>query len=118
MIDNLIRQMIGGAKAAAIRWLKSKIPALITVTRDPRRSLSEREKRQVFSRDRGKCRYCGRDTLMQECEIDHVWPWARGGETTIENSVVSCRSCNHHKRDKTGIWPLPLGLLDRTERIA
>lgn len=105
MIDKLIQQMIGGAKAAAIRWLKSKVPALITITRDPRRSLSEREKRQVFIRDRGKCRYCGEFVEYKNAFMDHVYAWSRGGETTVENTVLSCRQCNLRKGDRVGIWP-------------
>ena len=107
MIDKLIQQVIGGAKAAAIRWLKSKIPALITIRRDPRRSLREREKRQVFIRDGGKCRYCGRDTSNYP-HYDHVYPWSAGGETSVANTVLSCPECNMKKGDTIGIWPVAL----------
>lgn len=32
---------------------------------------------------------------------DHVIPWSRGGETTIDNLVASCASCNYGKAEYT-----------------
>lgn len=32
---------------------------------------------------------------------DHVIPWSRGGETSIDNLVASCASCNYGKADYT-----------------
>lgn len=70
------------------------------------RTLTEKEIQKVYERDGRRCRYCG-DT-KGPFEIDHVYPYVKGGETTIENSVVSCQRCNRKKHDKVGIWPIPL----------
>lgn len=62
----------------------------------PRVKLSRRE---VFSRDRHTCQYCG--TTNRDLTIDHVVPKHRGGRHEWENLVAACRSCNHRKGSKT-----------------
>jgi len=62
----------------------------------PRVKLSRRE---VFSRDRHTCQYCG--TSSRDLTIDHVVPKHRGGRHEWENLVAACRSCNHRKGSKT-----------------
>ncbi len=54
-------------------------------------------RRNVLSRDRGRCAYCGGrgDT------VDHVVPRSRGGEHIWQNVVAACRGCNGHKADRT-----------------
>jgi 5-methylcytosine-specific restriction endonuclease McrA len=48
----------------------------------------------VFLRDRFVCQYCGsRDDLT----FDHLIPRSRGGQTTWENVVAACSSCNLQK---------------------
>ncbi len=108
--------MITWLQAIIARWLLSFLPQGERLARDPKRNLSTRERRIVYTRDRGHCRYCGQYVTIQEFHADHVFPWSRGGETTIENSVVSCADCNRAKSDKVGIWPLPLSMI--TERLA
>jgi 5-methylcytosine-specific restriction endonuclease McrA len=62
----------------------------------PRVKLSRRE---VFSRDRHTCQYCGRQT--HDLTLDHVMPRHRGGGHTWENLVTACKACNHRKGGKT-----------------
>ena len=69
------------------------------------RALSKTEREYVMLRDGYMCCYCGTKLPKKEIHIDHVYPYAKGGETTAENSVVSCRRCNLSKSDKVGIWP-------------
>ena len=54
---------------------------------------------EVMTRDGGICRYCGE--TGEPFEIDHVVPWSRGGEHSINNLVVACRPCNRAKHDRT-----------------
>ena len=61
----------------------------------PRVKLSRRE---VFSRDRHTCQYCGRQT--HDLTLDHVMPRHRGGGHTWENCVAACRMCNSKKADR------------------
>ena len=57
---------------------------------------------QVLNRDSFKCCMCGRspaNTPGLELHIDHIIPWAKGGETTIENLQTLCSDCNLGKSD-------------------
>jgi hypothetical protein len=51
----------------------------------------------VWSRDGGKCRYCG---STDSIEYDHVVPVSRGGNSEEENVQLLCRPCNRKKRAK------------------
>ena len=62
----------------------------------PRVKLSRRE---VFSRDRHTCQYCG--ATRRDLTIDHVMPKHRGGRHEWDNLVAACRACNHRKGGKT-----------------
>ena len=62
----------------------------------PRVKLSRRE---IFSRDRHTCQYCGRQG--HDLTLDHIVPRHRGGGHTWENLVTACKSCNHRKGGKT-----------------
>lgn len=61
----------------------------------PRLKLSRKE---VFSRDRFTCQYCGKQT--RDLTLDHVVPRSRGGIHSWENLVSACKSCNHRKGGK------------------
>lgn len=55
--------------------------------------------KQAFRDYNGKCYYCGLDmlsslSLFWSYEIDHVIARSEGGLNTIDNVVLSCRSCN------------------------
>lgn len=52
----------------------------------------------AFERDGECCAYCG--TSEGPFEVDHIIPRAKGGENTIENVTVACRSCNRSKKDR------------------
>ncbi len=62
----------------------------------PRVKLTRRE---VFSRDRHTCQYCGRGG--KDLTLDHVVPRHRGGTHTWDNLVTACKGCNHRKGGKT-----------------
>lgn len=51
----------------------------------------------VFLRDRFKCQYCGQAFPSPQLTFDHVVPRAKGGQTTWENIVAACESCNSEK---------------------
>ncbi len=83
------------------------------LVRDPRWARSTMDLRDaVVLRDGGLCRYCtGRPTVI---EIDHVWPIARGGRTTMTNCVSACSSCNRNKGSRTDWQPVPLADMPAT----
>ena len=55
----------------------------------------------VLKRDGFKCMYCGHSPRENEVvlQMDHVVPQSKGGLTTYDNLVSSCRRCNHGKYD-------------------
>ena len=48
-------------------------------------------KRQIWKRDERKCTNCGSQFALQE---DHRIPKAKGGQYTLSNMRLLCRSCN------------------------
>jgi len=57
-------------------------------------------KRNVRVRDGFACMYCGASDKIR-LEIDHIIPVSRGGKSTFENCVASCKACNHKKSNRT-----------------
>lgn len=55
----------------------------------------------VFWRDKFQCQYCLSKLPAQKLTLDHVIPASRGGQTSWENIVSSCASCNTKKGAKT-----------------
>lgn len=54
---------------------------------------------KVFKRDNYTCSYCGQ--VGGKLEADHILPFSKGGDDTLENLTTSCQKCNRQKRDKT-----------------
>ena len=55
----------------------------------------------IYARDRHRCQYCGCRLLRSELNLDHVVPRSRGGASTWDNVVCSCRRCNRIKGGRT-----------------
>lgn len=55
----------------------------------------------VYTRDKGKCQYCGSRVARPEATYDHVIPRAQGGQTNWENIVICCVDCNQEKGNRT-----------------
>jgi 5-methylcytosine-specific restriction endonuclease McrA len=55
----------------------------------------------VLLRDGETCQYCGCRPGRAELTLDHIVPRAQGGQTSWENVVAACRSCNARKADRT-----------------
>jgi len=66
---------------------------MITGSRNPSQNL----KHEVFRKGGGQCARCG---ATDDLEYDHIYPYSRGGPTTLENLQLLCRDCNAKKRDK------------------
>jgi len=58
-------------------------------------------RRNLFTRDRNRCQYCGKGFPTSELSIDHVVPRAQGGGDSWENLVCSCVRCNAKKGGRT-----------------
>lgn len=78
------------------------LPAVIRLKRYvyvPRRSRIPFSKKNVMRRDENTCQYCGEKGGF--LTVDHVLPRSRGGRSTWENVVCSCRKCNAKKGNRT-----------------
>lgn len=53
----------------------------------------------VWNRDGGKCVYCGSN---ENLHLDHIIPFSKGGDTSIENLQLLCQKCNLEKSNKIG----------------
>ncbi len=67
------------------------------------RSTSSATKRKHVSKsgDVIACPYCERTHETVEMVLDHIYPVAKGGLDTDENTVLVCKQCNTKKSDKT-----------------
>ncbi|MBX7223721.1 MAG: HNH endonuclease [Blastocatellia bacterium] len=63
-----------------------------------RKSLS---RKNILLRDQFRCQYCTHVFPPGELTLDHVFPRARGGESTWDNLVASCKRCNNRKGNRT-----------------
>lgn len=47
------------------------------------------------------CEICGsRLNSIEECHFDHIYPYAKGGKSTLDNCQILCEECNLRKNDK------------------
>jgi hypothetical protein len=91
LLDDVARK-----KLAATSRPRPAVPA------DPRsRYVPAAVKRTVWARDGGRCAFVGRTGRRCEqrsfLEFHHLDPYARGGQTTVDNLALRCRSHNVHE---------------------
>lgn len=72
---------------------------LIKIVRMVYRNKVPFSKRNIYVRDKNRCVYC--DIKSKNLTIDHVIPKSRGGKTTWNNCVASCKKCNATKANRT-----------------
>ena len=80
-----------------------KLPSVIvlkTVVKFISRGIRPSRK-NILSRDKNQCQYCGIIEAPNDMTIDHVIPRSRGGGNTWSNLVTCCKKCNQKKRDRT-----------------
>ena len=66
------------------------------------RDINLRLRFRVLQRDNFKCCACGASPAKDpavELHVDHITPWAKGGETVFENLQTLCSKCNLGKSD-------------------
>ena len=93
------------ALEAFIKWANEGIeiestPPQPTSSRRTSRNVNWRLRAQVLLRDGATCRMCGaRPEHGVRLHVDHIQPWAKGGETILENLQILCERCNVGKSD-------------------
>jgi len=82
--------------AARVRIPLPSVIRLLEYRRIPHqtRALS---RKNILLRDRNTCQYCAVVLPAAELTLDHVIPRSRGGQSTWENLVACCHSCNRRK---------------------
>ena len=65
-------------------------------------------RRALAVRDRG-CAFPGCDRPPRWCDAHHLFPWASGGRTSIDNLVLLCRLHHTTVHDRGSGWRLRLG---------
>jgi len=72
---------------------------------NPSRHIPQTIRDEVFARDKGLCTYVGRDGKRcgstWNLHIDHIQPYARGGEHLIDNLRLRCAVHNQLEAEKT-----------------
>lgn len=95
-VQEAISQATGGSVPTKLRWSalgKVIQPLLDGVVIEPR-FFSEHFRRQLYA----ACPICGicKNSIhdIEDCAVDHIIPYSRGGKTIRENAQLSHRSCN------------------------
>ena len=55
----------------------------------------------TWLRANGRCWYCGVSVSRDDMTIDHIIPVARGGEYTLDNLLLACKTCNTAKASRS-----------------
>lgn len=61
------------------------------------RAFSDKDKREAYQRQKGKCVKCGKKFDINEMEGDHIKPWHEGGKTSAANCQMLCKDDNRRK---------------------
>jgi len=80
--------------------VSSSEKAVIASGRRTPRNINWRLRALILMRDGARCRLCGatpNDGVR--LHVDHITPWAKGGETVLENLQILCEPCNIGKSD-------------------
>jgi 5-methylcytosine-specific restriction endonuclease McrA len=60
-----------------------------------------------------RCCYCGKKFPFDKLEPDHLTPYAKQGNNTLQNILPACEFCNSSKKDRDVLRPVqPFLLLD------
>ncbi len=48
----------------------------------------------------GKSSKCKKWLTYEDCQVDHIYPWNKGGKAEYKNAQLLCSSCNKSMGDK------------------
>lgn len=83
-------------------FLNMQIPSVIQCTQSnyfPKEYVSVLPftRQNVYTRDQGRCQYCGKKVSLNLFSFDHVVPRCQGGKSSWTNVVICCLRCNSEK---------------------
>ncbi|MEI7621185.1 MAG: DUF262 domain-containing protein [Candidatus Moraniibacteriota bacterium] len=64
------------------------------------RAFTDKQKREVFEKQKGICKKCKKHFSIEGMEADHTTPWHEGGKTIAKNCQMLCKNCNRTKSGK------------------
>ena len=64
------------------------------------RAFTDKQKREAYEKQKGKCEKCKKRFEIEEMEADHIKPWHEGGKTISGNCQMLCKQCNRTKSGK------------------
>jgi 5-methylcytosine-specific restriction endonuclease McrA len=97
-VDDGMRRLIEESiRARRLELERPVIVQLLANVRIPRMVLHP-TRSNILLRDEDTCQYCGKRT--RDLTLDHIIPRSRGGQSTWENLVASCRACNGKKGNR------------------
>ena len=66
--------------------------------KDHKRGFSAVQRRLLWNaEEHKKCSQCGETLDWNNFQVDHIKPHSRGGQTTLNNAALICKSCNSSK---------------------
>ena len=97
-IDDEARMLIEESiRARRLELERPVIVQLLANVRVPRVALQP-SRTNIMLRDDETCQYCGKHS--RDLTLDHVLPRSRGGQSTWENLVACCKTCNAKKGNR------------------
>lgn len=79
-----------------------KMPSIVRLIRPVSKKRAIKFSRHnIYTRDNGRCQYCGNRCSRDRFTYDHVVPRSQGGQTNWTNVVVACVACNQRKAGRT-----------------
>lgn len=88
--DRTTLEVAGMTDHTPIFYTPTKLNYIKTKARRKRRGILKRLRDEIRRRDGGVCRYCGAIGTA----LDHVYPFSKGGQDTLDNLVLACMRCN------------------------
>lgn len=61
------------------------------------RAFTDKQKREAYEKQKGKCVKCKKRFEIEEMEADHIKPWHEGGKTVAGNCQMLCKQDNRTK---------------------
>jgi 5-methylcytosine-specific restriction endonuclease McrA len=97
-VDENVRDLIEESiRARRLELERPVIVQLLANIRVPRVALQP-TRANILLRDEDTCQYCGKRS--RDLTLDHIIPRSRGGQSTWENLVASCKVCNGRKGNR------------------